>query len=92
MLERGVSVSYESVRRRWGKFGQTYADALRRRQPRSEDKWHLDEVRCREWSSPTSSAATAHHEVMPSVEHRQWKYLNNQAGYTHSQPGSANGR
>ncbi|MFD3622338.1 IS6 family transposase, partial [Streptomyces sp. NPDC058676] len=44
MFERGVSVSYETVRRWCGKFGQTYANALRRRQPRPGDKWHLDEV------------------------------------------------
>jgi putative transposase len=31
--------------RRWcAKFGQQYAGALRRRQPRPGDKWHLDEV------------------------------------------------
>jgi putative transposase len=29
MLERGVTVSYETVRRWCGKFGQTYANALR---------------------------------------------------------------
>jgi putative transposase len=44
MLERGVTVSYETVRRWCGKFGQQYAGALRRRQPRPGDKWHLDEV------------------------------------------------
>ncbi|WYB39850.1 IS6 family transposase [Streptomyces sp. GD-15H] len=44
MLERGVLVSYETVRRWCAKFGQAYADALRRRQPRPGDKWHLDEV------------------------------------------------
>jgi transposase-like protein len=44
MLERGVTVSYETVRRWCGKFGQAYANALRRRQPRPGDKWHLDEV------------------------------------------------
>ncbi|SOE08286.1 putative transposase [Streptomyces sp. 1222.2] len=44
MLERGVTVSYETVRRWCAKFGQTYAGALRRRQPRPGDKWHLDEV------------------------------------------------
>ena len=26
------------------KFGQTYANQLRRRRPRCGDKWHLDEV------------------------------------------------
>ncbi len=31
--------------RRWcQKFGQTYANGLRRRRPRPGDKWHLDEV------------------------------------------------
>ncbi|MEU8507799.1 IS6 family transposase [Streptomyces brevispora] len=44
MLERGVVVSHETVRRWCGKFGQAYAAALRRRQPRPGDKWHSDEV------------------------------------------------
>ncbi|WP_456340005.1 IS6 family transposase [Streptomyces europaeiscabiei] len=44
MLERGIVVSYETVRRWCAKFGQTYANALRRRQPRPGDTWHLDEV------------------------------------------------
>ncbi|MGW2126445.1 IS6 family transposase, partial [Streptomyces sp. NPDC001758] len=44
MLERGVTVSYETVRRWCAKFGQRYAGALRRRQPRPGDTWHLDEV------------------------------------------------
>jgi putative transposase len=44
MLERGVTVSHETVRRWCRQFGQTYANALRRRQPRPGDKWHLDEV------------------------------------------------
>lgn len=44
MLQRGLIVSCETVRRRYLKFGQPYADALRRRQPAAGDKWHLDEV------------------------------------------------
>jgi putative transposase len=44
MLQRGVMVSYETVRRWCLKFGRAYADGLRRRQPRPGDKWHLDEV------------------------------------------------
>lgn len=44
MLERGVVVSYETVRRWCLKFGQAYANALRRRRPCPGDKWHLDEV------------------------------------------------
>ncbi|MEW2491633.1 IS6 family transposase [Streptomyces sp. NPDC048411] len=44
MLQRGVIVSCETVRRWCAKFGQAYADGLRRRRPRPGDKWHLDEV------------------------------------------------
>jgi putative transposase len=42
--ERGVPVSHETVRRWCGKFGQAFADRMRRRRPRSGDKWHMDEV------------------------------------------------
>ena len=41
---RGVSLSYETVREWCLKFGQTYANSLRRRAPRPGDRWHLDEV------------------------------------------------
>lgn len=41
---RGVSLSYETVREGCLKFGQTYANSLRRRSPRPGDQWHLDEV------------------------------------------------
>ena len=44
MLERGVVVSYETIRRWCAKFGQSYANALRRRRARPGDKWYLDEV------------------------------------------------
>jgi putative transposase len=44
LAERGVIVTYETVRRWCRKFGQSYAHALRRRRPRTGDKWHLDEV------------------------------------------------
>lgn len=44
LLERGIVVSYETIRR-WGlKFGSDYARRLRRKQPRQDDIWHLDEV------------------------------------------------
>jgi putative transposase len=44
MLARGVVVSHESIRRWCEKFGQAYANGLRRRRSRPGDKWHLDEV------------------------------------------------
>jgi putative transposase len=132
MFERGVTVSYETVRRWYGKFGQQYANALRRRQPPPGDKWHLDEVfikingeqRYPWWAVDQNgnvldilvqnhrdkaaarrffrrllkktgavprvivtdklrSYGAAHREVMPCVEHRQSKYLNNRAENSH---------
>ena len=44
MLERGVDVSYETIRRWTVKFGPLIAHVLRRQQPRPGDVWHLDEV------------------------------------------------
>ncbi|MDX3133277.1 IS6 family transposase [Streptomyces europaeiscabiei] len=132
MLERGIVVSYETVRRWCANFGQRYAGALRRRQPRPGDKWHLDEVFIKINGEPKylwravdqdgnvldilvqnrrdkaaarrffrrlmkkthavprvivtdklRSYGAAHREVMPSVEHRQSKYLNNRAENSH---------
>ncbi|WUO13665.1 IS6 family transposase [Streptomyces sp. NBC_00289] len=132
MLERGVIVSYETIRRWCLKFGQAYANSLRRRRPRPGDKWHLDEVfiringelkylwravdadgnvldilvqnrrdkaaaRCffRRLLMETGSVprvvvtdklrsyAAALREVMPSVEHRSHKGLNNRAENSH---------
>jgi len=44
LTERGVIVTYETIRQWCQKFGQAYANELRRRRPRLGDKWHLDEV------------------------------------------------
>ena len=44
MLERGVDVSYETIRRWSVKFSPLIAHVLRQRQPRPGDVWHLDEV------------------------------------------------
>ncbi|MFE2282516.1 IS6 family transposase [Streptomyces sp. NPDC059454] len=44
MLQRGVIVSYETVRLWCAKFGQAYANGLRSRRPRPGDRWHVDEV------------------------------------------------
>ncbi|MCX4869706.1 IS6 family transposase [Streptomyces sp. NBC_00825] len=131
MLERGVIVSYETIRRWCLKFGQAYANSLRRRCPRPGDKWHLDEVFIKInggkylWRAvdqdgmvlgtlvqarrdkaaarhffrrllKTTGAVpkvivtdklraygAAHREVMPSVEHRSHKGLNNRAENSH---------
>ena len=132
MLQRGVVVSYETIRQWCAKFGQVYANRLRRRRARPGDKWHLDEVfiedqrhdplpvargrparQCarrpdavtpkrvgrQEVLPPTTqgmryvprvlvtdrlaSYGPADRVVMPSVEHRQSKYLNNRAENSH---------
>jgi putative transposase len=44
LAERGVEVTYETIRRWCGKFGPDYARKLRRRQGRLGDTWHLDEL------------------------------------------------
>ena len=44
LLERGIEVSYETVRRWTAKFEPQIARNLRRCQRRSGDIWHLDEV------------------------------------------------
>ncbi len=44
MAQRGIVVSHETIRQWCAKFGQSYANALRRRRARPGDKWHLDEV------------------------------------------------
>ena len=132
MLQRGVEVSYETIRRWCEKFGQAYANGLRRRRPRPGDKWHLDEVFIRIngeqrylWravdqhgnvldvlvtsrrnakaakrffrkllkglryvprvlvTDALGSYVVAHRELMPSVTHRQSRYLNNRAENSH---------
>jgi putative transposase len=132
MAERGVTLSHEAVRYWCRKFGQAYANALRRRHPRPGDKWHLDEVfltinkkRHYLWravdqdghvldilvqrrrdkiaaktffrkllkglayvprvmvTDRLKSYAAAKQEMLPSVEHRQHRYLNNRAENSH---------
>jgi putative transposase len=44
LAARGIIVSHESVRQWALKFGQAFANRIRRRLPCAGDKWHLDEV------------------------------------------------
>jgi putative transposase len=132
IAERGVTLTYEAVRYWCRKFGQTYANQLRRRHPRPGDKWHLDEIfltingarqylwravdqdghvldilvqRRRDTAAAKRffqkllkgltyvprviitdklrSYGAARQEVLPSVEHRQHRYLNNRAENSH---------
>src|SRR6201994_4371878 len=132
LAARGIDVSHETVRQ-WGlKFGQAFANQIRRRLPRAGDKWHLDEVAVKiagvqHWlwlavdqdgfvldillqkrrdkraakrllrkllkqqcrpprvlvTDKLASYAAAKKEIMPGVEHRQHKGLNNRAENSH---------
>lgn len=44
MAEQGVIVTYETIRQWCLKFGQEYANALKKRRGVLGDKWHLGEV------------------------------------------------
>ena len=44
LAQRGITVSYETVRQWCGRFGLEYARTLRRRRGRVGDTWHLDEL------------------------------------------------
>jgi len=45
LLDRGIIVLYETIRRWHRKFGTTFARSLRRKLAKCGDIWHLDEVR-----------------------------------------------
>ena len=47
LAARGIIVSHETVRQWARKFGQRFANQIRRRLPGVGDKWHLDEVALR---------------------------------------------
>ena len=132
LLERGMSVTYEAIRKWCRKFGQQYANQLRRRRPRPGDKWHMDEVfltikgehhylwravdqdgnvldilvqRRRDKraakkffrkllkgltyiprviiTDKLKSYGAAKREILPGVEHRQHRYLNNRVENSH---------
>jgi putative transposase len=132
LSERGILVSFESIRRWCLKFGASFANNLRRRRPRPGDKWYLDEVFIRIngeqhylWravdqngivldvlvqtrrsagaakrffkrllkgllyvprvliTDKLKSYGVAQRELLPDVEHRQSRYLNNRAENSH---------
>src|SRR5829696_5568356 len=44
LAERGLEVSYETVRRWVLKFGPAVAKRLRQRRPKPSPRWHLDDM------------------------------------------------
>jgi putative transposase len=132
LFEHGIDVTYEAIRQWCLKFGQDYANRLRRRRPRPGEKWHLDEVfliingkRHYLWpavdeddnvldilvqsqrnkkaakkffrkllkglryvprvvmTDKLKSYGAAKHEILPGVEHRQSRYLNDRCENSH---------
>lgn len=132
MAERGIVVSYETIRQWCLKFGEAYAKKLRQRRGQPGDKWHIDEIFIKMngkthylWravdqegnildilvtnrrnkeaakrfflkllagleyeprvviTDKLRSYGAALREVLPDVEHRQHKGLNNRAENSH---------
>jgi putative transposase len=132
LAARSIVVSYETVRQWALRFGQVFANPIRRRLPAAGDKWHMDEVvitisgvkhwlwravdqngtvldilvqrrrdtraakrllrklmkrQCRPprvmITDKLASYGAAKREVMPAVEHRKHKGLNNRAENSH---------
>lgn len=132
MAERGVTLTYETIREWCLKFGNTFAKKLKRNRSQTGDKWHLDEMFIKISGKPhylwravdqqgnvldilvqksrdqhaakrffrkllkgleyvprviitdkLGSYSAAKSEVMPSVEHRRHKRLNNRAENSH---------
>ena len=132
LAARGIAVSHETVRQWARKFGQAFANQIRRKLPDPGDKWHLDEVvikiaGTRHWlwravdqhgrvldilvqsrrdtkaakrffkkllkglryvprvivTDKLKSYGAAKREILPGVEHRQSRYLNNRAEVSH---------
>ena len=46
MAQRGIEVSYETIRCWTIKFGPQFARALKKRRPVPSPRWHLDEMVC----------------------------------------------
>ncbi len=132
LAERGIIVTYETIRQWSRTFAQTYANHLRRRRARPGDKWFLDEVFLKIngkthylWravdqdgtvldilvqsrrnkaaakkffrkllkgctyvprvviTDKLASYGAAKRQILPRVEHRQSRYLNNRAENSH---------
>src|SRR3954470_19751475 len=66
LAQRGIVVSYESIRA-WGlRFGRTFASALERWRLRPGDKWHLDEVFPHPRQARSEGAAVARSPLLSS--------------------------
>jgi len=97
LAERGITVTYETIRQWCLRFRLDYARRLRHRRGRQGDTWYLDELFVRIqgrlqylWRAVDEdgdilviSYAAAHRTVMPSVLHTTRQYENNRAEVSH---------
>ena len=44
LSQRGIIITYETIRKWGNKFGPLFAAEIKRRSPRRGDKWYMDEV------------------------------------------------
>jgi putative transposase len=60
LVERGLDVSYETVRRWVGKFGPAIARNLRQLRAKPSSRWHLNEagISLRWWCASTDGRCT----------------------------------
>ena len=57
LAQRGIDVSYETIRCWTIKFGPLIARRLKRRRPDPSPRWHLDEMVCLRWRRKIGQAA-----------------------------------
>ena len=79
LAERGLDVSYETVRRWVPKFGPAIAQRLRLQRPRPTGHWHLDEL--------VIHVAGKHHWMWRAVDD-EGEVLVSSAGATSALPSS----
>jgi transposase-like protein len=72
LVARGIHMTYETVRQWCRKFGQVYANQLRRRRPQPGDKWHnvLDILFTAKRESKRPSASSASCSSAPTMFRR----------------------
>jgi len=67
LAERGIMVSYETVRRWVNHFGPMVAADLRKRRPKPHTTWHLDEVYLKISKEDFSPLGLRHGEAISRV-------------------------
>ena len=72
LAARGIVVSHEAVRQWALKFGQGFANEIRRRLPRAGDKWHLDEVVVKIAGTAHGAPSTSTASCSTAPRHHAW--------------------